>query len=171
MNTKWRMVLAVVVALVVGAGAGAYGEHLHVKHSSTTKKTATATTTKAGHVPTNLFGAKAKTACPGLKAVSASQVAAYKAIYTKTAWKTTSAALVKQYGTTAKAYTALMPFATPAGKPTLRFLASYQTRLSTAAGKATSLASFLKLAKAERTPRAVRGTAVVAQATTTCAAA
>jgi hypothetical protein len=169
-NNKWRVVLAVVVVFVVGAGAGALGEHARLKRSSNKKSTTTPTTSRT--VPADLFGAKAKQACPTLKQLSASEVAAYKALYAKTPWKTSSAALVTQYRVTAKAYRTLMAFApSPAGKATLRFLAGYATRLGNAVGKATSVATFVKASKAQQSPRSVRGTKVVARAVTTCAAA
>jgi hypothetical protein len=168
MKTNVRIVVVVLVAFVVGAGAGAFGEHEHLK-SKTNKKASGVTATTSTVVPAVLFvGANAKSACPALKIWSASALAGYKALGAKSPWKTTSAALVKQFAAGEAAFRTLVPLGSPGAKTTLHFLVGYEIRMTNATKRAKSFAAYQAAAKVQNTPRTLRSLSVAGAAAKTC---
>ena len=167
---NWRVIVAVVVAFVVGIGAGGLVEHERLKHKSNSSASGSKKGTPTTVSTAAWFGSRASTACPALKSWSASAVASYQALYTKTPWKTKQATLLKQIDAAGSAYKAMVPIATPAGKAQLQFLVGHQTQLSAAVQKATSEAAYLKAQQALNTARVKHDIAIVSQAANRCSA-
>ena len=126
MRKNWRVIVAVVVAFIVGGAAGALAEHAHVQSDKTDSSAAATTTT----VPTaDWFGTQKSAACPTLtKWYTAIGKVAYLAPG-KGTWTTTRAQLLQQDSTISAAYQALLSNANALGQPEIQALAAYQGRV------------------------------------------
>jgi hypothetical protein len=165
-HMNWRIVVAVVVAFVVGGAGGAFAEHERTLHDSS-NKTATGTT-RTTVANANWFGSRAKAACPALKRWNASATAAYIALVAKTPWTATRTKLVQGRSATTAAYRALLAVAIPQGKVELRFLIAYQSRLGAALRKSSSVAGYLKSQRALASARVNRDVAILSRAAGSC---
>jgi hypothetical protein len=161
---SWRVIVAIGLAFVVGAGAGALVEHQRVKDDKTAAAPTTTTT-----VPTaDWFGSNRASACPALKRWQASAVAGYTAIARSKQWTTTRTEVAKQVSAGSAAYRDMITLANPTGKPELQYLLSHQDQLSTAAKNSTSLQEY-ETAQAAQTPARVKtDLTVVSQAVKGC---
>jgi hypothetical protein len=169
---NWRVVVTVIVAFVIGAGGGAVAEHVRLKNASD-KPGATATTSagnNANPAANDWFGAKATQACPALKNWTAAGAASGKAFRMTGAWTAKRAALVAAIKDAGAAYSALEPFANPAGKAELQFLVAHQEAVNNAVAKASSLPVFDQARKKLQSPRAQRDFAIVGVAARRCTA-
>jgi hypothetical protein len=178
-DINWRVIVAVVVAFVVGIGAGGIAEHQRLKNksnkSASASKSKTKTTTKATTKTTakpvttaDWFGTHGAQACPALKRVDAAGTAAFKAIYSSAPLDSRRTILAASAGTIGTAYTSLVPLANAPGKPMLQFLANYQGRLKTAAQAAPSLTAYLTAQKALDSPQLKQSAAPLNLAHTRC---
>jgi hypothetical protein len=158
---NWRIVVAIVVAFVVGAGAGGLAEHERVNSSNKSAATKPTTTT----IPPTVWFADVKPACPALLRLSSTASAQFSTLATTPAWAAARVALLADLKATGDAYRALVPVATAPGKAALRFLLSAQLEEGAAVQNATSWPAYLK---ARKTPhaalRAKEASAVVAYA-------
>ncbi len=173
---NWRVIVAVVVALLVGAGAGALGEHQRLKDDSNKKSTSTTakkktTTTKKGTSNTavaDLFGSKTTQACPALKNWNAAAVASYTALYQKAPWATTKVKVTAELDAMTAAFVAMKPYANAAGKTELATQIAYQAKARTALLAAPSSTDYLKATKLLNTTQVKQGGAAFSAATKKC---
>ena len=163
---KWQVAIAIVVAFALGGAGGFLAEHQHLKDKS--NQSASTPTTVARGKGVRWFAAP-KAACPSLKAITTSGVAAYTAIVKKMPWTTISPALLAQQKGTTTALKALLPKATPQGKAALNRLILHSAQVTAAVPKATSQATFAVAAKALATPAVKRDTVILNRAIATCA--
>jgi hypothetical protein len=173
---NWRVVVAVVVALLLGVGAGALGEHERLKHDSNKKsesssKTTTTTKKKGTSTPVaaDWFGSRQTAACPALKEWNNAAVAQYEALFKP--WSSSQSVFVAQIDVTNAAYRKLVPLATAAGKTELAFLLTYQQSIRAAVLKASSASVYLGAQGKLQTARVKNDTASVAQSAHRCTAA
>ena len=140
---NWRVIVAVVVALLVGAGAGVLGEHQRLKDDSNKKSTSSSkktTTTKKGTSKTttkkpavaDFFGSKTTQACPALKDWNVAAVASYTALYEKVPWATTKVKLSGELDAMTTAFVAMEGYANATGKTALAAQIAYQSKSKTA---------------------------------------
>ena len=165
---NWRIVLAVVVAFVLGVGAGGLAEHQHAKAKSD-KKSTSSTTAKGKGV--NWFGKNQAAACPTLNQWKGAVSASYLALLKKSAWPATQTELTKQSGVVVTSYRALLPKATKPGRVQLNALIAYQTVLTAAIKKATSVTAYTTAQKAALTPRVRGATTLLTRMQARCATA
>jgi hypothetical protein len=174
---NWRVIVAVVVALLVGAGAGAFGEHQRLKDdsnkkttSTTTKKKTTTTkkgTTKAAPVA-DFFGSKTTQACPALKEWNTAAVASYTAVYQKVPWATTKVKLTSQLDAMTSAFVGMERYANATGKTALAAQLAYQAKSKTALAAAPSSAEYLKTTKVFNTAQVKQGGAALTASVKKC---
>lgn len=165
MRKNWRVIVAVVVAFIVGGAAGALAEHVRVENDKTSSSAASTTT-----VPTaDWFGTQKSAACPTLtKWYTAIGKVAYLAP-SKGPWTTTRAQLLQQDSTISAAYQSLLSNANALGQPEIQALAAYQGRTRAALQSASSAAAFSASLKALGTPQVTNALAVIAQTAKSCA--
>ena len=161
---NWRIIAAVVVAFIVGAGAGVLAEHAHVQNDKTSGSASATTTT----VPTaDWFGTQKSSACPDLmKWYNVVAKAAYSA--GRGPWPAARAALLQQASTVAAAFEALLPVADTAGKSEMEFLIVYQNRLTAALQSSTSAASYAASQRALASDRLSTDAATLVATARTC---
>jgi hypothetical protein len=171
---NWRIVVAIVVAFVVGAGAGGLAEHERVnssnkssatKHPTTTVRKSTPTTRKPAKKVPPVWFTDTKAACPALLRLSLTTSAQYSTLATTPAWASAQVALLADLKATGDAYRALVPVATAPGKVALKFLLADQLEEGAAVRNATSWPTYLRGRKTPNAAlRAKEATAVVAYA-------
>lgn len=164
---NWRVVVAVVVALFIGAGAGALGEHQRLKHDSNTKSSSSKTTTALAPVA-DWFGTGRPAACPALKSWNTAVVASYLALYQKVPWATTKVKLITDLDAGTAAFVAMERYANAAGKTELAAQIAYQAKAKTALVAAPSSAEYLKATKLLNTAKVKQGRAVMSAAAKKC---
>lgn len=155
--------IAVVVAVVLGIGTGAFAEHTRLKND--VHKTAAPTTRPTA---TGWFGAKAQAACPGLKRWNADAVAAYVALVKKEDWDAVRKELSPHVPSSQAALRSLIPFATPEGKAELQYLVTFHDRLIIAVEDADSAKAVFDSLERLRTAEFTRDIAVVSRAAQSC---
>jgi hypothetical protein len=163
---NWRIVVAVIVAFVVGAAGGGFAEHQRVKNERSNNSARSTSTTAAAP---NWFGSKKASACPELQRWrTALGVASYTAV-SKGPWANVRAKLLTQRAAMQSAYRALVPLAGAPGKVQLEFLVAYETQVTTALKAAASAAAYAKTPAAKSSPRVKHDVGILLTTATSCA--
>jgi hypothetical protein len=155
------MIIAVVVAFALGAGAGGFAEHERLKN---TKHTAAAPKAAAGAG----WFARPAAACPALKSWETASASAYVAILKKAPWTTTRTTLLAQQTAATAAMKTLLKYAKPKGKTGLNFLIAHQTKTTAALQHASSQADYSKADTALASAVVKRDNAILARAAGNC---
>jgi hypothetical protein len=121
----WRAIVAVTIALVLGAGVGVLVEHQRALDKSNAKpiaQTAATTTTTEAPLP-DWFGSRASEACPALAWWNGTfGRAVYIMLPQKKPWASKRTALLPLVDVREAAYRSLLPLANADGKKELEFL-------------------------------------------------
>jgi hypothetical protein len=161
-----KVIIAVVVAFVLGVGAGGLVEHQRLKNKSN-KAASSSTTTAHTGAAVRWFSPSTK-ACPGLKKFETSAVTAYGTLLKKSPWATTKAALLTQATATTSELKGLVPFASPAGKVGLNYLIARQAKTTSALQKAASLTDYQKAIQALTPPQVRTDNLIIKRSVTGC---
>jgi hypothetical protein len=162
---NWRIVVAVVVAFVVGAAGGGFAEHQRIKNERSNNSAKNTSTTAPG---VNWFGSKKATACPELQRWrTALGVATYTAA-SKGPWANVRAKLLTQRAAMQSAYRAMVPLANEPGKVQMNFLIAYEGQLTAALKAAASAADYAKTPAAKSSARVKHDLEILVKTATTC---
>jgi hypothetical protein len=163
---KWRAIIALVVAFVLGIGVGGLVEHQRAK-SKSNKKTATTTAGKTA-VGVRWFPNPPTDACPGLVKWQTAASTAYVDLLKKTAWPATQTSLEAQSAAASTALKGLLPHANKIGHKGLNVLINRETKNLAALKAAKDEAAYLTASKALTTPAVKKGNVVLGKAKVAC---
>ena len=148
----WHAVLAVVVALGLGFGAGAYVEHVRARNASDAKRTTseppvgvvtTTTAAPSNGSPVDWFGTHLTQACPAIRAwYQALGTGAYYEAHRSAPWATAQRALQQGNDKAIAAIALLIPVANAEGKAQLYVLGVSLGRSAALLKRSTSAAEF-----------------------------
>jgi hypothetical protein len=166
---KWRAIIALVVAFVLGVGAGGLVEHQRAKSKSDKKSTSPTTGGKATAVGARWFPNPPAAACPDILKWQAAGATAYADLLKKQPWPATQTALEAQSATTTTELKALLHHANKTGRRGLNILLRRETKNLAALKAAKDLNAYVAATKPLATPLVKRGNAVMGKAKTACA--
>jgi hypothetical protein len=167
---SWRVIVGVVVALVLGAGVGAFAEHKRALDKSNAVDAPSAS--KPSTPTASPWFAATSTACPGIQQwYSGLGKAVYLVISKHGAWPSTQQAIVPPMKEMETGYSALLPQANAAGKLELQFLLTSAQGSREALQQSPSEAAFFQsLGSGGQTARLQADFAIMLQAVKSCSA-
>jgi hypothetical protein len=162
-------VLAVIVALVLGAAVGSVAEHKRLQNKTKAQATLPAASTTTTPISTiDWFGNNATAACPGLLKWYGAVGAIASAMKRKVPWAATRAKFRQEVGISQAAFRSLIPLVNPAGKVELAFLATSLDRTNALLNGSASQTAFLAAQKAATSAQVIHDTGVVLLAAKSC---
>jgi hypothetical protein len=172
---NWRVILAVVVALVVGAGGGALAEHQRLKNesnkpsaSSKDHTTGTAGTTSTTTPIAQLFGSNQTAACPTLTKWYGALSEEPFQLSSKGPWATTKVKVLALHAVITASYNSLLKLATPSAKADIQDLIRNETATASALTKAATAADFANAQKKLVSASVTRNAQLLIRAEKTC---